>query len=132
TTEDDRFALTSLGRSLCSGPRSAAAAVTVLSSLALWSAWRALGDAVIDGHAAFRHVRGIGFFEYMAVHPDEMTAFQVFMSAQSRQQIPAVLAGYDFGSAQTIVDVGGGHGALLAALLAANPTARGVLLDRPD
>ncbi len=132
TADGDQFALTSLGRSLCSGPRSAADSAIVLGSPAVWSAWGALGDAVLDGHAGFRHAHGMGFFEYLSEHADEMAAFQAMMSAQSRLQIPAVLAAYDFSSADAIVDVGGGQGALLAALLAANPTARGVLFDRPD
>jgi SAM-dependent methyltransferase len=132
TADGDQFALTSLGRTLCSGPRSAAASVLFLGSPLVWSAWGALGDAVLDGNAAFRHVHGTGFFDYLSQHPNELAAFQAFMSAQSRQQIPAVLAAYDFGSAQTIVDVGGGQGALLAALLTEYRTARGVLFDRPD
>ena len=99
---------------------------------AVWSAWGALGDAVLDGQAAFRHAHGTGLFGYLPAHPDEMAAFQALMSAQSRLQIPAVLAAYDFTPARTIVDVGGGQGALLAALLAANPAARGVLFDQPD
>lgn len=128
----DRFALTSLGRSLCPGPHSAAESAIFLGSPAVWSAWGALGDSVFDGHAAFRHAHGIGIFDYLAEHPDELVAFQAQMSAQSRLQIPAVLAAYDFTSAHTIIDVGGGQGALLAALLAANPAARGVLFDHPD
>jgi SAM-dependent methyltransferase len=131
TVEGDRFALTSLGRSLCAGPYSAAESAIFLGSPAVWSAWGALGDAVLDGQAAFRHAHGTGLFGYLSAHPDEMVAFQALMSAQSRLQIP-VLAAYDFTPARTIVDVGGGQGALLAALLAANPAARGVLFDRPD
>jgi len=132
TVEGDRFALTSLGRSLCAGPYSAAESAIFLGSPAVWPAWGALGDAVLDGQAAFRHAHGTGLFGYLSAHPDEMVAFQALMSAQSRLQIPAVLAAYDFTPARTIVDVGGGQGALLAALLAANPAARGVLFDRPD
>jgi O-methyltransferase domain len=132
SVDGDRYALTSLGRSLCPGPHSAAESAIFLGSPAVWSAWGALGDAVFDGHAAFRHAHGIGIFDYLAEHPDGLVAFQALMSAQSRLQIPAVLAAYDFTSAHAIVDVGGGQGALLAALLAANPTARGVLFDHPD
>jgi hypothetical protein len=43
----------------------------------------------------------------------------------------AVLAAYDFGRFGTVVDVGGGNGALLAALLAAHPHLRGILFDQP-
>jgi SAM-dependent methyltransferase len=132
TAEGDRFALTSLGRSLCEGPYSAAETAIFMGSPAVWSAWGALGDAVFDGQAAFRHAHGTGIFGYLSAHPDELKAFQALMSAQSRLQIPAVLAAYDFTQARTIVDVGGGQGAFLDALLAANPAARGVLFDRPD
>lgn len=132
TFDGDRFALTSLGRSLCSGPYSAAESAIFLGSPAVWSAWGALGDAVLDGHAAFRHAHGAGLFDYLSEHPDEFLSFQALMSGQSRLQIPAVLAAYDFTSAHTVVDVGGGQGALLAALLAACPTARGVLFDVPE
>src|SRR5262249_28915981 len=52
-------------------------------------------------------------------------------TSNSLQQRDAVVAGYDFAGAQTVVDVGGGHGALLATILAANPQARGVLFDQP-
>ena len=43
-----------------------------------------------------------------------------------------MVAGYDFAGARTVVDVGGGQGALLAAVLAAHPQARGVLFDQPE
>ena len=49
TLDGDRFGLTSLGRSLCSGPHSAAESAIFLGSPAVWSAWGALGDAVLDG-----------------------------------------------------------------------------------
>lgn len=132
TLDGERFGLTSLGRSLCAGAHSAAETAMFMGSPAMWSAWGALGDAVLDGEAGFRHAHGAGLFDYLSGHPDELSSFQALMSAQSRLQIPAVLTAYDFTSAHTIVDVGGGQGALLAALLAANPGARGVLFDLPD
>jgi len=132
TVDGDRFALTPLGRSLCAGPHSAAETAIFMGGPAVWSAWGALGDSVVDGQAAFRHAHGMGLFGYLSAHPEEMAAFQALMSAQSRLQTPAVLAAYDFTQARTIVDVGGGQGAFLAALLAAHPAARGVLFDQPD
>jgi O-methyltransferase domain/Dimerisation domain len=132
TGDGDRFALTTLGQSLRSGPHSAAASARFLGSPFVWSAWGALGDAMMDGQAAFRHAHGTDMFDYLGSHPDALESFQALMSSQSRLQTAAVLAGCDFATAGTIVDVGGGHGALLAALLQANPSARGILLDRPD
>jgi O-methyltransferase domain len=43
-----------------------------------------------------------------------------------------VVNGLDFAAGSTIVDVGGGAGALLAAVLAAHPDARGILFDQPQ
>jgi hypothetical protein len=132
TVEGDRFALTSLGRSLCAGAHCAAESAIFMGTPAVWSAGGllAMRSSMARPPSGTRTVRGL--FGYLPAHPDEMAAFQALMSAQSRLQIPAVLAAYDFTPARTIVDVGGGQGALLAALLAANPAARGVLFDQPD
>jgi Dimerisation domain/O-methyltransferase domain len=92
TVDGERFALTPLGRSLCAGPHSAAASAVFMGSPVVWSAWGALGDAVFDGQAAFRHAHGMGLFGYLCAHPDETAAFQALMIAQSRLQTPAVLA----------------------------------------
>ena len=54
------------------------------------------------------------------------------MTAGSSRLTPAILAAYDFAGLSTLVDVGGGHGHLLAAVLQANPRLRGVLFDRPS
>jgi hypothetical protein len=53
------------------------------------------------------------------------------MTSLSRRSNAAVLAAYDFGRFKTLADVGGGNGALLAAVLAAHPNLRGVLFDQP-
>jgi hypothetical protein len=47
-------------------------------------------------------------------------------------RLPAILAAFDFSTLERIVDVGGGHGALLAGILAASPRAKGVLYDLPN
>jgi hypothetical protein len=54
------------------------------------------------------------------------------MASRARLEAAAVVAAYGFGGHHRIVDVGGGRGVLLAAILAAHPGAYGVLLDRPD
>src|SRR6266545_2433606 len=121
TCDGDRFALTALGQSLRSGPHSAAESARFLGSRFVWSAWGALGDAIMDGQAAFRHAHDTDMFHYLGTHPDALGSFHALMSSQSQLQTAAVLAGCDFSAARTVVDVGGGHGALLAAVLQANP-----------
>jgi transcriptional regulator with XRE-family HTH domain len=58
--------------------------------------------------------------------------FDRAMTSQHQHSHPAIVAAYDFSVCRTIVDVGGGHGALLAAILGANQEARGILFDRPS
>ena len=53
------------------------------------------------------------------------------MTGRSRQDADAVVAAYDFSAFRTVVDVAGGGGTLLAAILRAHPDARGILLEQP-
>ena len=61
--------------------------------------------------------------------PSEGEIFDVAMTGNSRRDRDAVVAGFDFSGARTVVDVGGGHGMLLAGILAANQEALGILFD---
>jgi hypothetical protein len=70
-------------------------------------------------------------FEYLAQHPDEARLFSETMIGFHGAEPPAVAAAYDFSGADTIVDVGGATGNLLAHVLARSPAFRGVLFDRP-
>lgn len=73
----------------------------------------------------------MGVFPYLTQHPDEARVFDAAMTAFSTQAAAAVITAYDFSVLGTIVDVGGGHGALLRTILQATPTARGLLFDMP-
>src|SRR5437879_13471385 len=54
------------------------------------------------------------------------------MTSGSAQRLPAILAALDFSRFERIIDVGGGHGALLAGILAVSQKTRGVLYDLPN
>ena len=82
------------------------------------------------GETAFRHVFGTGTFEYMAAHPEIAGFYNDAMAAGAAERAAAVVAAYNFSGGGTVVDVGGGHGALLAAILSAHPAARGILFER--
>ena len=70
-------------------------------------------------------------FAYLSEHPDQAQVFHGCMTEISRLNTPAILAAYDFGRFQTIVDVGGGHGLLLSAILKRYPGPRGIVFDLP-
>jgi hypothetical protein len=96
-----------------------------------WAAWSGLLHSVRTGENAFRAVHGVSPWEYRAARPEESAAFDGAMTALSRYFLPGVLDGYDFGRFPVIADIGGGRGALLAAILAAHPGSRGILFDQP-
>jgi hypothetical protein len=64
--------------------------------------------------------------------PEDARIFDAAMTAKSQTQIGGVIASHDFSRYGRVVDVGGGAGHLLRAIVAANPKVRGVLFDRPD
>lgn len=95
------------------------------------TAWQNLEHSVRTGATAFRHVHGQGFFEYCQKHPSTGAIFDQAMSSFAAVTHAALVKAYDFAPFTDVVDVGGGHGSLLAAILRANPHLRGILFDQP-
>ena len=127
-----RFALTDLGAGLrADAPASLAGWAAFVGDPYHWQAWGALLHSVRTGENAFRHVHGTDPWTFRARDPERSARFDRAMTSLSRQVTDAVLAAYDFGRFGTVVDVGGGTGAFLAAVLARHPTLRGVLFDQP-
>lgn len=85
--------------------------------------------SITTGNAAYPRRYGQDFWADLAEHPHLRESFDQQMTHRFREQIPQIIAGYDWARFATIVDVGGGHGTLLAAILAANPGIRGHLVD---
>ena len=127
-----RFELAPLGQPLRSDvPDSIAGWAAFIGRPYYWQAWAGLLHSVRTGENAFRHVHDTDVWTYRSTRPDESAVFDRAMTSLSRRSTAALLAAYDFGRCRTIVDVGGGNGALLAAVLAAHPDVQGVLFDQP-
>ncbi|OBG26972.1 hydroxyneurosporene methyltransferase [Mycobacterium alsense] len=94
--------------------------------------WSRLTEAIRTGRAVVPALRGKPVFEYLADEPELAEIFNDAMTSVSAAAISSVVAAYDFSRYATVVDVGGGHGRLLAAILAATPRARGILFDLPQ
>ena len=125
------FSLTPLGDCLrADAPEPVGGWAAFVGRPYVWRAWGELLHAVTAGEVAFAHVHGTDAWAYRASHPDENAIFDRAMTANSRRQAEAILAAYDFARFRRIVDVGGGRGALLAAILARHPEGRGVLFDQ--
>jgi hypothetical protein len=87
-------------------------------------------DSLRSGDPSFPHLFGADFWTWLAQNPDEGAAFNRAMASGADQNI-GPLAEVEWRDGETIVDVGGGNGATLAALLGARPDLRGVVFDLP-
>lgn len=96
-----------------------------------WQAWGGLFETVRTGRTAFDAVHGVDLFGYLAADERAAGLFNGIMHVMTTEQAAAVAAGYDFSSTRRLLDIGGGHGALAAAILRKNPQATAVLFDRP-
>jgi hypothetical protein len=126
------FALTPLSECLRSGaPEPVGPWAVHIGEPGLWQAWGSLLDSVRTGENAFRRVHGMSTWDYYARNPTAGAIFDRAMTGHSRLQANAVLKAYDFGRFGCVLDVGGGHGTLLSAVLAKHRSLRGVLFDQP-
>ncbi len=131
--EGRRFSLTAVGECLRSdSPESMRNWATYAGRPYHWQAWSGLFDSVKTGENAFQRMNGMSIIEYRATSPVENQIFDGAMTDQSVHVNRALLDSYDFSTFGTVVDVGGGQGALLAALLAKYPKMRGILFDQPQ
>jgi hypothetical protein len=127
---DGAFALTAAARLLqTEAPGSLRPLALLYGADWLWRAYGDLLHSVRTGAPAFAHVHGQSFYDHLQEHPAAGAVFQAAMSGMSAQESAAILAAYDFAPTQSVIDVGGGQGALLAALLQAHPHLAGVVLD---
>ncbi len=130
---DGRYDLTPLARTLrWDAPDSMAALASFIGSPMDREHWSHCVDAIRTGQSVVPKLRGIEGFDWFASQPEVFDVFNQAMTNFSELAVAPVTAAYDFSGYRNIVDVGGGHGRLLAGILATAPTARGILFDLPD
>jgi hypothetical protein len=128
--EQKRFRLTPLAAPLQTGPGSMRALTLHLLESPTWLAWNGLLGSVQTGETAFLRVHGTEVFPYYGAHPESAQPFNQAMIEASQVVGEAVRRAYDFSVFDEIVDVGGGQGGLLTAILQGSPGLRGVLFDQ--
>ena len=130
--KEQRYALTTLGAALkTNAPGSARSTLLAFGSPWAQSGWDHLVYSVQTGKTGFEKAQGMPLFDYFARHPEDASLFNETMVGFHSQEPPAVAAAYDFSTFRTIVDIGGGTGNLLAAILTRYAEPRGVLFDLP-
>jgi hypothetical protein len=97
----------------------------------IWQAYGELMHTVKTGGIAHDKVQGMSSFEYYAQNKEVGKIFNRAMTNLSLLTAPAIVGAYDFSGINKLVDIAGGHGLLLAAILKANPHLQGLLFDLP-
>jgi O-methyltransferase/methyltransferase family protein len=126
------FSLTPLGNQLRSdASRSAKNLALMFGGERAWRCWEVLLESVRTGQSGMKHVYGMGSFEYLAANPSQSVIFNRAMAEITRAVTQLVIRSYDFSKIDTLIDVGGGNGALIAGIVAANSHLRGKVFDLP-
>jgi O-methyltransferase/methyltransferase family protein len=129
---DGTYANTDLGEGLRSDVAGSLRPLArTVGAAAYWAAWGNLGHSVRTGENAFEALHGIDVWTRRLHHPEENEIFNANMASLTSIVAAAVAAAYDFGDVTSVVDVGGGRGALLAAVLERYPHVTGTVFDLP-
>ena len=126
------FALTRMGQCLRTLHPHSLRYMSIFQAGYNWDHWGQMLRAVATGESAVRQMRGESLFEHMKKRPDMNTAFDRAMTNLTRIETEIFVSTYDFSGASLIADIGGGQGALIAAILSLYPGKQGVLFDLPE
>ena len=131
-SSDGGFQLTEMGIHLAANSERSMKAWVLLEGGRLRAAWGELLESIRTGKTA-DDLAGFGEdrFEVLAKTKDDAALFNEAMVSITRMTVPAVLAAYDFSGISTLMDVGGGLGELICAILKHYPSMRGVVFDLP-
>lgn len=99
---------------------------------ALQQAYAALGHSIRTGQSAFEHVHGTDRFSYLTARPELGQVFNSAMGEIVSHLQSVAVASYDLSGIRRIVDIGGGHGYLVARILQRYPEMHGVVFDLPE
>jgi len=127
--EDGRFANTWLSECLRAGAQDSLREMALLYGEEHYHAMSELLQAVKRGGTAFEHAYRKPHFTYLASNPDAAKTYYEAQSTAAAGSAAAVVSAYDFTRAGVVVDVGGGTGQLIRAVLHANPGVSGILVE---
>lgn len=127
-----QYTLTSLGETLLEDSEDSMRDWTIVCGEVLLPTVAGFSEAVITGKKAFDATFGMPLWEFFSKNEDVGLAFDRAMSGYTDRQLPEIVEACDLSGTNTVLDIGGGRGALITALLDANPHVNGILYDRPE
>ncbi len=96
-----------------------------------YRSWGDLLYSVQTGKPAFDHIYGKGVFDWLSEHSEQAKIFDAAMTGFHGPETQAMIDAYDYAGINTLVDIGGGNGTVLTAVLKKNPALQGILYDLP-
>jgi SAM-dependent methyltransferase len=130
--EQGSFRLTPLGSLLRTDAPHSVRSWAIWWGKYLWPVWAHLRYSVTTGKSARPLVTGDQGFDHLQRDAGMAGVFHRAMAELTRLEARELVAAYDFSACNRVVDVGGGYGELLAAILKAHPRMRGILFDLPQ
>jgi len=131
-TDEGGYANSELSEALRTGaPGSVKGWATLIGEPYFWGAWGNLLSGTRSGATPFTMLYGMDVWAYRAGDVTRTAVFDAAMTELATRMAAAVADAYDFPERGLLVDIGGGHGALLAGVLAAYPSLSGVVFDLP-
>jgi predicted O-methyltransferase YrrM len=127
----ESFALTDAGRALAPEAHSTLREKLLIVVEQYWQPWANLAACVETGTPAFESVFGKPVDDWRRDHPEQGAVFEAYLEGETFAQAGPIVAALDLTGVKTIAEIGGGHGALLAAVLLAHPDLTGILMDVP-
>jgi SAM-dependent methyltransferase len=128
---DGQFGLTSMGAYLRSDHPDSMQPRLLLNGEVHYVLWTEMLATVRTGESASQCRFGMSFYDYLASNPAVGALFDRTMASAVRYRHRPAVDAYDFGQFRTIVDVGGGNGALLVEIMTAYPQPTGIVFDVP-
>ena len=127
---DQRFSLTRLGRPLRTDWPDSIRDYVIMNHEITYPTLTDVMYTLQTGEPTLPKVFGKPFFEYIESHPEQAATFHAAMHSAQRTWDAAVVEAYDFSMVRHVVDVGGGSGSLLSAILAGHGEVSSILFER--
>ena len=129
--DGNRFQLTALGEYLRPSHPDSVEARVLLHGQVFYRLWGELTKSVRTGEGGSQLALGMPFYEYLIKEPQVGSLFDRTMASEGPFRHHPAVEAYDFGQFSTVVDVGGGNGALMAEILKKYPRPNGIVFDLP-
>ncbi len=125
------FSMTNLGTFLCNDMMGSLRNYILMLGEEHYQTWGSLLDSVNTGNSAFEQIYEMDVYSYYLEDPNASNIFELAMTELSVKEDEAILNAYDFSEIKSLVDVGGGLGSLLSAIVDNYPQITGTLLEQP-